>query len=73
MILLVLLFVLAVSVLLAMLIASKVKRMLIASTNKHANAISIFAFVFSFLVIFCGIIFVLILNIGFSRGGGRHV
>jgi hypothetical protein len=73
MILLVLLFVLAVSVLLAMLIASKVKRMLIASGSKHANAISIFAFVFCFLVVFCGIIFVLILNIGFSRGGGRYV
>lgn len=73
MILLVLLFVLAVSIGLAMVIASKVKKMLTAAGIKNANGISIFAFVFSFLVIFCGIIFVLILNIGFSRGGNRHI
>lgn len=53
MILLALILILSVAMFLAMLIASAVKKILIRSQNTYTNGLSIFTFVFSFIVIFC--------------------
>nr|WP_294946598.1 hypothetical protein [uncultured Mucilaginibacter sp.] len=72
MILLALILILSVAMFLAMLIASAVKKMLIRSQNKHTNGISIFTFVFSFIVIFCAACLLIAYCMGLNGKGSSR-
>lgn len=61
-----LIFILLVAAVLALLIASRVKRYFTASGNAYANAIGMFCFTISFLLIFAAIAFAIIYYTKFS-------
>ncbi|MEO7214055.1 hypothetical protein [Mucilaginibacter sp.] len=67
MILLALILILSVAMFLAMLIASAVKKMLVRSQNKYTNGLSIFTFVFSFIVIFCAACLLIVYYMGAAK------
>lgn len=67
MILLALILIVSVAMFLAMLIASAAKKMLVRSQNKHANGLSIFTFVFSFIVIFCAACLLIVYYMGAAK------
>ncbi len=70
MILLALILILSTAMFMAMLITSAVKRMLVRSQNKYTNGLSIFTFVFSFIVIFCAACLLIVYFMGVNGESG---